>query len=163
MVRENKFREDLYYRLYVVPIEIPPLRNRREDIKPLVDLVRKKMSRKYDKEIVFTENSYEYLEKRKWSGNVRELNNLIERIIVTSSEKIITKNKLEKFIKNTESRSEPSIAINELMPLKQAVTKVEKRLLEMAKENGASTYDIADKLNVNQSTVVRKLNKYFKK
>ena len=163
MVRENKFREDLYYRLYVVPIEIPPLRNRREDIKPLVDLVRKKMSRKYDKEIVFTENSYQFLEKRQWSGNVRELNNLIERILVTSSDKIITKNKLEKFIKNTESRSEPSIAINELMPLKQAVTKVEKRLLEMAKENGASTYDIADKLNVNQSTVVRKLNKYFKK
>ncbi|MGM0438403.1 MAG: sigma 54-interacting transcriptional regulator [Bacillota bacterium] len=162
MVKENKFREDLYYRLYVVPIEIPPLRNRREDIKPLVNLVKKKMSRKYDKDIVFTENSYEFLEQRQWPGNVRELNNLIERIIVTSSDKIINKSKLEKFIKNNEAKSEPSIAINELIPLKQAVTEVEKRLLEMAKENGASTYDIADKLDVNQSTVVRKLKKYFK-
>ena len=162
MVKENKFREDLYYRLYVVPIEIPPLRNRREDIKPLVNLVRKKMSRKYDKDIIFTENSYEFLEKKQWPGNVRELNNLIERIIVTSNDKIIDKNKLKKFIKNTEDKSEPSIAINELIPLKQAVTEVEKRLLEIAKEKGASTYDIADKLGVNQSTVVRKLNKYFK-
>ena len=163
LVKENKFREDLYYRLYVVPIEVPPLRERKEDIKPLVNLVKQKISKKYNKEIVFTENSYEFLKERHWAGNIRELNNLVERIIVTSDDKIITKNIIKKYVKNTESNSEPSIAINKLMPLKKAVNKVEKELLEMAKENGASTYDIADKLNVNQSTVVRKLNKYFKK
>ena len=162
LVKENKFREDLYYRLCVVPIKIPPLRERKSDIRPLVDLISHKMGERYNKNIEFTENSYQILENKKWFGNVRELNNLIERIIVTCEAEIINKDKLEEFIKKIDSNSGSTININELIPLKQAVSRVEKKLLKMAKETSSSTYDMADKLNVNQSTIVRKLNKYFK-
>ena len=90
MILEKKFREDLYYRLNVVPIKIPPLRERREDIEELVKFFIKKYSLKNRKEIKgITESAMIKLKSYDWPGNVRELENVIERVIVLSNNSIL--------------------------------------------------------------------------
>ncbi len=81
-VSSGRFREDLYYRLNVVKIEIPPLRERREDIKPLVDLFMEKLSSRYGRSIDLTDDAYERLMEHSWPGNVRELRNTLERLFI---------------------------------------------------------------------------------
>jgi len=83
------FREDLYFRLNVVPIFIPPLRDRREDIPELVDCFVKKFCRESGKELLFTEGALSSFLGYSWPGNVRELENVIERTVVMTSKKII--------------------------------------------------------------------------
>lgn len=90
LILEKKFREDLYYRLNVVPIKIPPLRERREDIDDLVNFFIKKYSVKNKKDIKgITESAIRKLKSYDWPGNVRELENLIERAIVLSNNSIL--------------------------------------------------------------------------
>jgi len=83
MIREGKFREDLFYRLNVFPIEIPPLRERREDIPLLVDYFVSKLARRMGKEITSVpSHAMEFLTNNAWKGNVRELANFIERAVI---------------------------------------------------------------------------------
>ncbi len=84
LVREGKFREDLFYRISVVPIRIPPLRERKDDIKPLTRYFMAKLSRKYGVDISMTQDAFEKLMKYDWPGNVRELQNVIERAFIIS-------------------------------------------------------------------------------
>lgn len=89
-VSEGKFREDLYYRLHVLPILIPPLRERREDIMLLAHFFIEQFSCEFRKEITgFSEESQEYLINYDWPGNVRELKNAIERAVILTNEKTI--------------------------------------------------------------------------
>lgn len=90
-VREGKFRDDLYYRLNVISIHIPPLRNRREDIPLLADTFIERIAPELGKEVTgITEGALRILMNHDWPGNVRELENAIERAIVTSKTKMIT-------------------------------------------------------------------------
>ena len=90
IVSEGKFREDLYYRLNVLPILIPPLRERREDIMLLAHYFIEQYSRDFRKNIEgFSEDAKEYLVNYDWPGNVRELKNAIERAVILTNEKII--------------------------------------------------------------------------
>jgi len=89
MVRQGNFREDLFYRLNVVPITIPPLRERKEDIPFLVAHYTDLYNKKYNMEVKFSREAIEALYKYDWPGNVRELANLVERIVVTSQESLI--------------------------------------------------------------------------
>ena len=85
MIREGKFREDLFYRLNVFPIEIPPLRERREDIPLLVSYFVSKLSRRMGKQIKsIPEQAMEVMVNYAWPGNVRELANFIERAVILS-------------------------------------------------------------------------------
>ena len=84
-VSEGKFREDLYYRLSVVPIELKPLRERREDIPVLARHFCELYRRKYGKETELSPNAVAELAKYDWPGNIRELENLVERLVVTDS------------------------------------------------------------------------------
>lgn len=83
MVEKREFREDLYYRLNVVPIMIPPLRERKEDIIPLIQDITKKINERYGINKSFNNNEIEAMLNYDWPGNVRELENIIERIMVT--------------------------------------------------------------------------------
>jgi DNA-binding NtrC family response regulator len=84
LVKEGKFREDLYYRLSVIPIKIPPLRERKEDIPYLTDYFFKKLGRKYGVEIVWDKDFLSKLFEYDWPGNVRELYNVLERAFILS-------------------------------------------------------------------------------
>jgi Nif-specific regulatory protein len=90
MVRDKQFREDLYYRLMVVPIKLPPLRNRKEDILPLCSFFLKKFTAKYGKRVSISREVMEFLEGYHWPGNVRELENTIERTVVLAGGETLT-------------------------------------------------------------------------
>lgn len=95
-VQQKKFREDLYFRLNVVPIEIPPLRERMEDILPLAEYFLQKYSFKHQtREKHFSQEVSQYLLNHSWLGNVRELENMIERAVILSAESEISLKDLE--------------------------------------------------------------------
>ena len=90
MVEEGKFREDLFYRLNVFPIDIPPLRERKEDIPRLAYYFLKLFSRKTGKSIEgFSDEALEVLINYEWPGNVRQLKNIIERLVIMAEEKTL--------------------------------------------------------------------------
>jgi len=88
-VADGSFREDLYYRLNVFPISVPPLRDRTEDIVALIDFFRAKICREYGSEVLFTSSALEALLRYRWPGNVREMENLIERLAIIFGEATI--------------------------------------------------------------------------
>jgi transcriptional regulator with GAF, ATPase, and Fis domain len=89
-IRDKEFREDLYYRLMVVPVQVPPLRNRKEDILALCSYFLKKFTTKYGKRVSISREVMEFLESYSWPGNVRELENTIERTVVLAGEETLT-------------------------------------------------------------------------
>ncbi len=90
MVKNGTFREDLYYRLNVIPIDLPPLRERGDDIEQLVNFFLQKSMNNHKKRVVITEEAMEILSQYSWPGNVRELENTIERIVLMGSEEGIS-------------------------------------------------------------------------
>jgi len=86
MVREKRFREDLYYRLMVVPIHVPPLRNRRSDIVPLVLSFLRAFMSKHTKKVAVSREALDFMQQYSWPGNVRELENTLERTVVLATD-----------------------------------------------------------------------------
>lgn len=162
MVREGNFRKDLYYRLNVVPIEVPPLRERIDDIRPLVTHFLEKYKKMYGVVKIISEEAMMKLIQYNWPGNVRELANIIERTIVLSSEEVILPEHLPEYI--SDSTPDPQspfnnkvdITISGVIPLDEAVKKMERILIEKALNIYGSTRKAADVLKVSQATIVRK-------
>ena len=161
MVEEGTFRRDLYYRLNVVPIPVPPLRERREDIPALVHHFLQRFSQKYSRSRQITTEAMELLFNYSWPGNVRELENIIERIVVTSDSSQITVDDLPAELQHGDRKTK-KVVVNGIIPLKMATEAVEEQLLRRAMERYKSTYKAARALGINQSTVVRKVQKYLK-
>jgi transcriptional regulator with PAS, ATPase and Fis domain len=107
-------------------------------------------------------SSEQVLENYNWPGNVRELENLIERLVVTTSHNIIDTEDLPQFLIQNGSDLNSKIRIDEIMKLNEAQEIVEKLLIEKAYKKYRNTYEMAEVLGVNQSTVVRKIHKYIK-
>jgi transcriptional regulator with PAS, ATPase and Fis domain len=162
MVIDKQFRADLYYRLNVIPIEIPPLRKRKSDILPLCHHFIDVYNHKYGINKELSLSTGQALENYDWPGNVRELENLIERLVVTTNHNIIDFEDLPQFLVHNDSDINSKIKIDEIMHLREAQELTEKLLIEKAYENYKNTYEMAEALGVNQSTVVRKINKYIK-
>lgn len=157
LVQEGKFREDLYYRLNVVPIEVPPLRERTEDIVPLLRLNLDKYNRTLGEHKSLSSDAIAVLLKYPWPGNIRELQNIVERLIITSSSDLITEEDIFIFIKQAaEENTSPTANTS----LSAALENAEKEILRQALESYGSTRAIAKVLGISQPTVVRKLQKY---
>ncbi|WEG17402.1 sigma 54-interacting transcriptional regulator [Alkalihalophilus pseudofirmus] len=156
LVQEKKFREDLYFRLNVVPIRIPPLRERTTDILPLLDHFVEQFSKKYNRSRLLDDAVKQQLFKQPWPGNIRELINLIERLVVVSTSEIITINDLP------ESYYLPYGQALELeeKTLPEILEGVEREVLQKAKTQYRTTVEMAKYLGVSQPTIVRKLSKY---
>ena len=137
LVLHGKFREDLYYRLNVVTIIIPPLRERKEDIPFLVDHFMKKYGK--DQNYTTTDEAMELIMQYDWHGNVRELENTIERAIVISREPVISPEVLQPIARNVKKKFAlpPELAENENLTLEE----IEKRAITNAlhKTNGNQT------------------------
>ncbi|WP_347552530.1 sigma 54-interacting transcriptional regulator [Pseudalkalibacillus hwajinpoensis] len=157
-VREKSFREDLFFRLNVVPLMIPPLRERREDIPPLIQSFVDRFCEQYKRMRLLNKFVLHELSQNEWRGNVRELMNLIERLIVTSDSFIIQVEDLPKSYRIKEERYSKMNNFNET--LQETIERVEKERLEQAKKQFRTTTKIADALGMSQPTVVRKLRKY---
>lgn len=104
MVKKGKFREDLYYRLNVVPINIPPLRERKDDIPLLAHNFLKRFSAKYQTKKELSTEVLDLLSKYYWPGNVRELENLMERLVVIHEEQVIRPHHLPEAVRNASTR-----------------------------------------------------------
>ncbi|MET3291216.1 UNVERIFIED_CONTAM: transcriptional regulator with PAS, ATPase and Fis domain [Brevibacillus sp. OAP136] len=158
MIKQNRFREDLFYRLNVVPLEIPPLRERKEDIPLLLRYFLNKFNLKYKKGKRLSEETVQRFTQHQWPGNIRELENLVERIVVTDQAEEVT------FADATspapQSPDAPELVIKGIMPLKQAKRQLERELVTRAYSQFGSTYKAAKVLEVDQSTIVKKLKDY---
>lgn len=160
MVAEGSFREDLYYRLNVIPVIIPPLRYRQEDIPALIEHFLGQLNARYETGKKFSAEALEILKNYHWPGNVRELENLAERLLVTTEGSEIGVGHLPEYIFEGKSRSPNRVYILDICPLKDAMEELEKQLVAMAYARLKNTYKVADALAINQSTVVRKIQKY---
>ncbi|USK70708.1 sigma-54 interaction domain-containing protein [Peribacillus asahii] len=166
MVQKGTFRLDLYYRLSVIPLHIPSLRDRKEDIALLINHYLELINKKYKTNKKLHSSTYEALIQYTWPGNVRELENLIERLILTTDETIIFPNALPSSIidQSPTSQKEPSLIIEQTMiesyDLKTILEKVEKWTISKAYQQCKSTYKMAAFLGISQPSVIRKLKKY---
>ena len=160
LVKAGMFREDLYYRLNVIPITIPPLRHRPADIHILADWFLSFFNCKYQTSKEMAHEVYTKLLHYQWPGNVRELENLIERLVVTTDSRVITTGHLPPYILETNPLN-PAVIVKGILPLKRAVSEVERQLIINSYNTFKNTYKCAEVLQVNQSTVVRKLKKYM--
>ncbi|MDN4075468.1 sigma-54 interaction domain-containing protein [Fictibacillus terranigra] len=164
MVRQGKFRQDLYYRLNVIPITIPPLRERREDIPLLAHFYLQKTNEKYGMNKFFHSTAIEKLVAYDWPGNVRELQNMMERLVVTAETRTIYPDALPfTFQHDLEQQAGNRSEVEDeekISTLKEALEEVEIRWLKRATRQCITTYEMAKYLGLNQSNVVRKLKKY---
>lgn len=158
-VAEGKFREDLYYRINVVPILIPPLRDRKEDIIPLLLHFLNKFADRYGVKKSFSHEVLEIFKKYNWPGNVRELEHIVERMLVTPTQNVITEENLPDDIKNFNTDL-TQIIIPDLIPLKNALEEVEKNLVTLAFQRYGNTYKVAEVLGISQPTAYRKIRQY---
>jgi len=156
-VAEKTFREDLYFRLSVVPITIPPLRQRAEDILPLIEHFLDMFEKKYNRKRKLDEAVIHQLVYHEWRGNVRELVNLLERLVVTSSSTLVTVDHLPDYL---DKRSNQTNFEYDNKPLFEILDEVEKQVLIKAKSKYKTTIKMAEVLGVSQPSIVRKLKKY---
>lgn len=153
MVEQKLFRHDLYYRLNVVPINIPPLKERREDIFPLVQLYIDEFNTRHGLEKRLSEQALQCLLDYPWPGNARELRNIAERLVVTSANPLISTSDLPRQL-----RPSPEQLEDHESDYRTRVARFEARLVQEAIDRYGTTRAAAAHLNISQATVVRKLS-----
>lgn len=152
MVNLRTFRSDLFYRLNVVPLHVPPLRERREDILPLVQQFLDELNTQYGLKKAFSEQALAILHDYQWPGNVRELHNMIERLVVTTPDALIRVDSLPaSMLGFAVATDEASVGI------KSKAIQFERKLIREAVQNLGSTRAAAKYLKISQSTVVRRM------
>lgn len=159
MVRTGAFREDLYFRLNIVPLHIPPLRERKEDIVELTKLFVSTLNAKHDLQKQLSSKVVQNFLEYPWPGNVRELENLIERLIVLAEADVI---QVEDLPLSWQELA-PALDLDSLgkATLGELLEQYERALFKQARKTCRTTVDMAKFLGVSQPTVVRKLHKYF--
>jgi PAS domain S-box-containing protein len=164
MVDEGTFRKDLYYRLNVIPITIPPLRERKEDIFMLTLSFLDKFCQKYHRCLSFVPEAMDCLYEYSWPGNVRELENVVERLVVLNQTDIIKKDDLpEKIRRVSQAVVLPEInnrKERKIIPLKAAVAATERQSIERALKLNNHLALAAQALNIDISTLLRKCKKH---
>ncbi|MEZ0116534.1 UNVERIFIED_ORG: transcriptional regulator with PAS, ATPase and Fis domain [Heyndrickxia coagulans] len=163
MVEEGRFREDLYYRLNVIPIRIPPLRERPEDISLLAFHFLQQLNEKYGRKFYLTPDAINVLECYPWPGNVRELQNIIERLVVTADHAAIDGGFVSQFLTFGSERKKMKPVVTRIMPLQEAVESVEEQLILQAMNQYKTTTKAAKALGISQSSVSRKYQKILNK
>ena len=182
-VQEKRFREDLFYRLNVIPLLVAPLRARKADIRPLAQYFLDFFCKRYDKVKYFSENVFSLMEQCEWRGNVRELRNFVERMVVMSATSDIIINDIpvgmlesveapdhlryEKYAEEAgDSNRQEDVLSREMLKeevhfsLKDYLEQCERRVIEEALEKCGTMENAAKILKINQSTISRKKAKY---
>jgi len=158
MVAKNQFRADLYYRLNVVSVAVPPLRERKEDIPHLVNFFINHFNQKYKKKKYITQKTLELLMSYAWPGNVREMANVIERLSVVTDKMQIDPEDLPHEIRGDLG----SLDIDRDIPLKQYLEEKEIAFIRSAIKKFGSARKAAAALKIDHSTITRKLQRYEK-
>lgn len=160
-IEDGKFREDLYFRLSVIHIPIPPLRERREDLLSLIIELTQKFNQRHQQEKVLDHAVIDHLLHYEWPGNVRELANLMERLALTVEDNLIQQEHIPKeFISNYRKENNFSFKALGEKTLPEMMQEFETQILQNVYGRCKSTTEMARQLGVSQPTVVRKLQKY---
>lgn len=158
LIKEKKFRADLYYRINVIPFAIPPLRERKNDIPLLLNEFLQYFNQKFHKKITLSSQTIKYLKNYSWPGNVRELRNVVEYLINVNDNGVIKINNLPNYL-HTDSNANSELE----KPLKSIIKKQESQLLFslVAKANTtAEKRELANKLGISISSLYRKMAEY---
>jgi len=160
LVQKGRFREDLYWRLNVVPIHLPPLRERKEDLLPLLEHFLKLYNDKYQGSVEgFSASALELLYRYDWPGNVRELENLVQRLVILKGEGIIGPEDLPEKIRQNHRHKSPLLAVGG-GSLQDTLSYVERELIleALRKANGVKKR-AAELLGIKRTTLLHKLKK----
>jgi DNA-binding NtrC family response regulator len=164
LVDESRFREDLYYRLNVINIQLPPLRERKEDIPALVEFFTKKYCEENEKPAYrFSAEALKTLMDYYWPGNVRELENVVERAVVLSQDEIIGRDLLPESVIAPASRfaTLSSFPLSKNTSLFEVIDAFEKRvIIEMLEQTGWSQTEAADNFKIPLSTLNQKIKRH---
>lgn len=155
MVKKGTFRTDLYYRLNVVPLHIPPLAGRKEEIKPLIDFFLTRYNNKYGTAKIISRAAKSLLENYEFPGNIRELENLMKRLITMTESDVIKVEQVTTNLKLDRSRVQRD-RYDKSSPLIN-VKKMELEKIREAVDRYGSQYKAAEVLGISQSTISRKL------
>jgi transcriptional regulator with PAS, ATPase and Fis domain len=159
MVESGTFREDLFYRLNVIPLRVPPLRERMEDVPVLAFHFLQQLNEKYNKNYHLTPDALSLLEFYSWPGNVRELQNMIERLVVSADDPVIEAEFVSKFLTPGYDFEKSKPVITRVLPLQEALHSVEEQLILLAMKQYKTTTKAAKALGISQSSVSRKYQK----
>ncbi|SHI75751.1 PAS domain S-box-containing protein/TyrR family helix-turn-helix domain-containing protein [Dethiosulfatibacter aminovorans DSM 17477] len=159
LIDKGSFRQDLFYRLNVVPIQVPALRDRKEDIILLIKFFLEKFNMKHNKNIKFDIRIFNILERYRWPGNIRELENLIERLVVVSENDIVDSSVLSNFLSDKYLSQFDSV-YKSGNTFSSIIESVEKQILKETYDEFKSTRKVAKVLGLSQTTVVRKMKKH---
>ncbi len=168
LVAEGKFRQDLYYRINVVQIKMPPLRDRLGDIPLLANLFLRKLSKETGRNVTgFSADSMAMMQRYDWPGNVRELENAVERAVVLCKKPQIETDDLPDSIRQHPTTpgltqaSASSVDLLPPMPLERAMELPERRIIECAlMRNNWNRQATATELDINRTTLYKKMRKY---
>lgn len=153
MVKEGTFRKDLYYRLNVIPISIPPLRERTEDILPLVYHYLQHFNKKYGRDVKLAPSTLQMFVGYSWEGNNREIENVIERIVITADDVITIEDLPISMQESTVEQSGQS--------LYKMLEEVERNIILKTYKTHGSSYKVAEFLKISQSAATRKIKKFI--
>lgn len=166
MVKENTFREDLYYRLNVIPVRIPPLRERQEDIVPMAKFFLDKLNRKYSSSKIFSEDTLEEFKKYSWPGNVRELSNTVEKLYFTAMSNLLV------ILPGMGFSQRPSDAVTTApaatsmdlsLPLKETMRRYEEQYIQAVLDScGGKVALAAERLQITKAGLYKKLDGFKK-
>lgn len=160
MVEKKQFREDLYYRLCVIPVKIPPLRERVMDIEPLALQFLDSFNRKYRAERMIPPGMMEHLLAYQWPGNIRELRNMMENYVITGEEPNWVEKSLATSTKNNPPAQELE-AEGSCTPLKEIMERAEKTHIKATlKACHGDVNEAARRLGIHRSVLYKKINKY---
>ena len=156
--KKGLFRKDLYYRLNVIQIQIPSLRERRDDILPLIDYFTEKNNEKYGLHKSFQPHALEALVNYSWPGNVRELSNIVERALMTSEG-----DQIQREVLPAEVLKEEEKQTRDVNDLNKAIEEFEGELIRDAYRKYGSSIGVGKALGISQPTAYRKIQKYIGK
>lgn len=158
MIETGEFREDLYYRLNVIPINIPPLRERTGDIKIIMDYFLKEYNRKLGKNIKgFSSSVEKILLNNQWRGNIREMKNIVEYSVNMETTSYITMNSIPRKIRtNCDNR----LSHDRILPIKEMEKKLIQNALILYEDSVEGKKMVADALKISVATLYRKIKEY---
>ncbi len=160
-VADGLFRSDLFYRLNVIRMQIPPLRERKEDVLPMAYQFLTRFNREYRKELTFSPRFLNFLEMYHWPGNVRQLENLMERLAITVQDPVIDVSALPSEFSDETAPAEEG-AINPAATLQERLDAYEGQIVRDAYGLVGTTVGVAKRLGISQATAVRKIAKYVR-
>ena len=157
-VQRGLFRSDLFYRLNVIRIHIPPLRQRKEDVLPLAHQFLARFCREYGKSLSFSPRFLAFLDQYDWPGNVRQLENLIERLVITVQDPIIDVSALPP--EYTGDAVPPAELLARQGTLSERMDAYEAQIIRDSYHRCGTTVAVAKELGISQATAARKIAKY---